>query len=293
VRISDGPNGDQRQAWPGNRARSLAEVRAFQQLRSGFMAHDQAKAIDRAASVLRRRIVTAELKAGTRLSQLEIGTEFKISRHHVREVFRILHAERLITMQPNVGIKVSPLGVLDFEEVHDLRLMLEPMLARMAVPNLTRSHIAALRELLAIMAETEDTYVWLDAHERFHAVIYRQAGRPWMVQIADQGRQVARRYLEILHSDIGWSNRVEVHAEILAAVEAGDSLLVEQLTARHMREAHDPIFKHLSKIALDQADNGSDGAGGADLSLIDRIWERADDHEAAANPIQGDLAGSL
>ncbi len=125
--------------------------------------------------------MTSELKAGTRLSQLEIGTEFKISRHHVREVFRILHAERLITMQPNVGIKVSPLGVLDFEEVHNLRLLLEPMLARMAVPTLTRSQIAALRELLTIMAETDDTHVWLDAHERFHAVIYRQAGRPWMV----------------------------------------------------------------------------------------------------------------
>ncbi len=77
-------------------------------------------------------------------------------------------------------------------------------------------------------------------------------------------------------------------------MEAGDSLLVGELTALHMREAHDPIFRHLSKIALDRPEN-SNGTAGAALSLIDRIWERPelDEEQASVTSNDHDLAGSL
>jgi DNA-binding GntR family transcriptional regulator len=223
------------------------------------MAHDREtqQAIDDVAYALRQRIIGAELRSGARLSQQAIADEFGISRHHVREVFRMLHSERLITMEPNVSIKVAPVSVVDWEEIHEIRLLLEPPLARLSVPNLTRSHVAALREVLETMAGAETMTTWLEAHERFHTILYRQAARPWMVEIVDHGRQLARRYLSILHSDLGWRKRIAPHAEMLAAVEAGNGLLVEELVATHMKEAHDPLFRHLSKIAIDPPDKGA------------------------------------
>lgn len=229
------------------------------------MAHDgrTQATIEQVAKVLRRRILSGHLPGGARLGQQEIAAEFDLSRHHVREVLRVLSDERLIVTRANASATVAPLSVFDYEELHELHLALEPMLGRLAVPNLTGAHLARLAELIKIMETNEDTVSFLDAHDRFHTLIYRQAERPWMIEIVDRSRQMARRYLNVLHSDSEWRERELPHREILVAVQARESLHVQQLLADHMREAHDRVFRQLLRTGIDSIEpSWSPGAGG-------------------------------
>ena len=213
------------------------------------------EAIDRFVKVLRRRILSGELPGGARLGQQEIAAEFQLSRHHVREIIRILSEERLIVTRANASAVVAPLSMIDYEEVHELHLALEPMLGRLAVPNLTGAHLLRLEELIGAMENTTDTTRFLDAHDRFHTLIYRQSQRPWMIAIVDQSRQLARRYLNVLHTDSEWREREIPHRLILNAVQTRDPQQVENLLADHMREAHDRVFRQLLRTGIDSIES--------------------------------------
>lgn len=212
--------------------------------------------------------MSGALQAGTRFEQQRLIDEFGLSRHHAREVIQALAYERLLVTRRNASAEVAPLGLLEYEELHEIRVALEPMLARQALPHLTGSHLTRLHDIHEVMAKTDEVGTWLEAHEAFHSIIYRQAPRPWAVEIVDQSRQLARRYLSVLHAEFRWKGPDDQHARILQAIEARDSLGLERVLKDHMRRAHSPVFEILARIAVDVGSEESQ-------ALTEALAERA------------------
>ena len=78
-----------------------------------------------ALQFLRRRIIIGELKPGQKLNECSLSEELGISRPPLRETFRILEKDQLVVAIPRKGAYVTELSIRDFEEVCQIREMVE------------------------------------------------------------------------------------------------------------------------------------------------------------------------
>ena len=74
---------------------------------------------------LRRRIITGELKPGQKLNESSLSEDLGISRPPLRETFRILEKDHLVITFPRKGTYVAELSIRDFEEICQIREMIE------------------------------------------------------------------------------------------------------------------------------------------------------------------------
>nr|WP_179390420.1 GntR family transcriptional regulator [Psychromicrobium silvestre] len=102
------------------------------------------------ADVLRQRISDGDLPPGTQLAEEALAESLQVSRNSLREAFRLLSHERLITHELHRGVFVRILTRLDVLEVYTARIFIEVA----AVANCTAEQ-AGLREAMAAVERAE------------------------------------------------------------------------------------------------------------------------------------------
>lgn len=78
-----------------------------------------------ALQFLREKIITGELKSGQKLNEISLSVKLGISRPPLREAFRILEKDHIVVSIPRKGTYVTELSVKDFEEISQIREMIE------------------------------------------------------------------------------------------------------------------------------------------------------------------------
>lgn len=78
-----------------------------------------------ALQFLREKIITGELKSGQKLNESNLSVKLGISRPPLREAFRVLEKDHLVFNIPRKGTYVAELSVRDFEELSQVREMIE------------------------------------------------------------------------------------------------------------------------------------------------------------------------
>jgi GntR family galactonate operon transcriptional repressor len=121
--------------------------------------------------VLAQRILTGQLSEGATLDLTGLQAEFDVSLTVLREALRVLAAKGLVDARPKRGTFVRPRGdwsLLDadvlrwhfarsqvpglFDDLHELRAIVEPGAASLAAARATADDLAALDDALAAMA---------------------------------------------------------------------------------------------------------------------------------------------
>jgi len=210
-------------------------------------------AMARVTEALRARIVTAKLAPGTHLHQADIASEYGVSRIPIRDALQALAGEGLVDLKP-AGATVSAMSSADLNELYELRGMIEPRTTALGVPALGRLEIRQMRDLHALMTQSSDRLVWLDANTRFHRTVYSRSSRPRSIHLIESLRSQTDRYLHLHLAVIGDTKHIhDEHEAILDAVEARDAAAVEELTRLHLQTSHDFILEYLIASA-DQAE---------------------------------------
>jgi DNA-binding GntR family transcriptional regulator len=80
---------------------------------------------ERVAAILRTRIIEGYFPPGTRLAEDSIGSALGVSRNTLREAFRLLSHERLLTHELNRGMFVRTLTVEDVVDLYQVRRFVE------------------------------------------------------------------------------------------------------------------------------------------------------------------------
>jgi DNA-binding GntR family transcriptional regulator len=75
--------------------------------------------------LLRDQIITGELKSGQKLNENALSSRLGISRPPLREVFRMLEKDHMVINIPRKGTYVAELSVKDYEELSQIREMME------------------------------------------------------------------------------------------------------------------------------------------------------------------------
>lgn len=82
-------------------------------------------AAERAAELIREHIFNGELTPGTPLPESALAQALQVSRNTVRDAFRLLMNDHLLSYEMHRGVTVRSLGVDDLHDIYRLRRTLE------------------------------------------------------------------------------------------------------------------------------------------------------------------------
>lgn len=189
------------------------------------------------AQELRRRILAGHYPQGVKLQQEQIAAELGVSRSPVREALGQLEAEGLVVLTPQKGAQVSPISRDEIAELFELRLLVEPHLIALAIPEMTE---ADLNKATSIISEMADISLdgWGDANWRLHETLYAPAGRPGMVKLLRRTHETIGRYIRM--QVMATNGRADAHREhklILDACRKRDVGRAVGLLREHIESA--------------------------------------------------------
>lgn len=206
---------------------------------------------ERVASGLRKAILSGKLRAGQRIQQEELAAQYNVSRMPVREALMALHAEGIITFHPHKGAVVTTLSAEDVQEVLEARSVLEGMVARYAVDNITSEDLEKLRELVEQISPVLDNpSEYFRLNLEFHNRIKKISRKKRLVEITNNLRSSTEHYMRIATTFSELRQRGQPqHYELLDALKNRDKDRVERLMRQHVlvgAEVLAPYFQQLS-----------------------------------------------
>jgi DNA-binding GntR family transcriptional regulator len=193
-----------------------------------------------AAELLRRRILSGDLKSGQPIRQEQIAQELGVSRIPLREALKQLEAEGFVTIEPHKGAVVSSLSAAEVEELFELRLRLESWLLTEAIPRMREADFAQLEAMIDLSRVPDNLAPqrlaeWGEINWRLHEALYRPAGRPISLKFLKRIHDNLDRYIRLqiaLTRDFDRAHRD--HRELIERARAGDAAGAVAVLERHI-----------------------------------------------------------
>lgn len=212
-----------------------------------------------AYELLKKDITEFRLQPGERFSETTISEKLGMSRTPLREALHKLEREGLISVSPNSGWYVTPLDFELFEDLYDVRMVLEQA-ALERLCNL--EELPELDDLKDIWLRPKENRLTDAAQvaqldEEFHKRIVAAAGNPEMTKLYEG---VIQRIRIIRRLDFTQSNRVETtyeeHARILRAILRRRSEQATLLLKAHIGASKSEVRKiTLHKLFMARSNN--------------------------------------
>lgn len=198
---------------------------------------------------LRREIVRGEHAPGQYLRLEEIAARFDVSTMPVREALRDLETEGLVTIFPHRGAVVTELSADELQDIYDIRITLEEMATRLAVPLMTE---ATLTELISLVEQMEDhqghVATLVKLNHRFHSTLYSVSGRTHLCELNRMLRCRTQHYLHLYSVEVESDNFLQTqgeHRAILAACERGDAEHAAAIVRDHVGQVGRAIVEYV------------------------------------------------
>lgn len=181
---------------------------------------------ERVAERIRAAIASGRFKPGERLIERELCEAMAVSRTSLREAFRELESEGLLTTLPNRGPIVSPIGVELAESIYQVRAELEGLAARLFARRASDQQIAELERAVDALDRVYEAYEpgrLMAAKTDFYRLLIAGAGNPVAAQMLRTiHTRVAQLWATSLSSpDRARASSAEIH-RLLAALKARD-----------------------------------------------------------------------
>lgn len=195
----------------------------------------------RAAHVLeslRQAIRDGRYAPGARMRETEVAQQLGVSRTPVREAFRQLQADGLLTMEPWRGVVVAQMDQQQMVELYAMRRVLEGTAAGLAARHAASSQIDALREILDTSQGETDAAKLAELNRQFHQGIYAAAHNRFLLKAL----HALRDSMALLPSTTyALAERppsaLAEHREILEAIERHDQETAERAARAHIAAA--------------------------------------------------------
>lgn len=219
------------------------------------------KTAELVADHLRRQIVRGELRGGESLpSEVVLTERYGVSRPTLREAFRVLEAEQLITVrrgarggatvhEPSAAMVARYAGfVLEhvgstLADVCDARVHIEAPCARLAAERRTGDDVARLREAVTRceLVGHDHRRLAVEASE-FHALLVDVAGNLTLSLLHSVVRTIIdmaklRRFADPMESSVrdkAFTFGVTAHRRVVDHIEDGDGDAAEAMWRRHL-----------------------------------------------------------
>lgn len=223
---------------------------------------------DEVYAQLKRDVAQFTLVPGDRFTENEICERLGVSRTPVRQALVRLQQEGYVEVLFRSGWRVLPFDFARFEQLYDLRMVLETTAAHRLCDEGVRSpnpiHYAALDDLMGLWLvpveqRSTDTAQVSQWDEVFHCTLVEAAGNPEMARVH---RDVTERIRIIRRLDFTRQARIdatyEEHGKILNAIRARRGDQAAMLLRAHIETSQAEV----RKITLHQVHMARKGAAG-------------------------------
>ena len=206
--------------------------------------------VEQITEFLTNAIVEGHLKEGQRLGENELQRKFGTSRAPIRESFRILEKNGLVTIISRKGSFVRHITQKDVEENFPIRAVLEGLAARLAISNLTSDDIKRMGVALSKMIEVSggnDFKSYLKHHTNFHEIFIRASGSETLIEILQNLRRQSIWFrFSYLYVQEHYQYAIRAHQEILNLFVKKDADRLESLIKEHILVALDGFLQFLA-----------------------------------------------
>ena len=211
---------------------------------------------------IKRAILLGEFKAGDRLpSERDLAKQFQVSRVAIREALRKLeHSGFIVTRQGATGgTFVTDLSFeylanafldlflsdkIGIPELYQVRLFLEPEIARLAALAITPGYAQRLKEALQ-NEELPAASLWEDIQmtTAVHYILAEMCGNRFFEAILRSSMRLTHRVIEVVNPEPYTLHARGIHRPIVEAVLSGDSEAASSAMKRHATEFGEILVK--------------------------------------------------
>ncbi len=208
---------------------------------------------DAIARALREAIFEGAFAPNERLHQDDIAQKFGVSRVPVREALAKLVTEGLAVQRFNKGIRVAPLSRTDFQDIMEMRYLLEPYALRLSAPHLTGRDYDDVEKILERLRPSGLGTEAAVSHWMFHNRLYSACGRPRLLAQISSLQLAINRYVLPVWRTVGLSaDWDDTHHEIVDALRAGDVEQAARVTGAQIEHAMHRMLDRLpATVAMD------------------------------------------
>jgi DNA-binding GntR family transcriptional regulator len=194
------------------------------------------------------RLMALKIPPGARITVDNLARELNVSQTPIREAMGRLEGEGLVVKTHLIGYSAAPqITRRRFEELYELRLLLEPDAAGKTAARLTAEQLAELSELVNVMSRRKggDERMRYSAFARYDALFHDR-----IMEIA--GNELIRHTLShqhthfhifrlVVHSQVT-EDALEEHEALLAALAQRDSEAAGQAMRAHIERSRNRLL---------------------------------------------------
>ena len=190
-------------------------------------------------------IVAGDLAAGERINEVHLAERLQISRTPLREALNRLSSEGSLEARPHYGYFVKALTVEEFEQVYDIRPILDPAALRLAgLPS--HEQIARLEKINQRLVRTRNAAAAIALDDEWHLTLLEACPNRVLVGLIQNMMARTRLYeLALMRDTKGVAHAGQDHERILAALKARDLDTACLALQRNMQTGKAPVLAWL------------------------------------------------
>ena len=187
---------------------------------------------DSTYATLRQWITVGKFVPGERLKIRSVAASLGVGEMPVRAALQRLAAEGALVNVPNAGVAVPQLSLPEFDDLLQMRMLLEGEAAERGSLRLDAAQKLTLKKLCQRMAKalkSGDADAYLVANEDFHVLLYRAAGSPTLFALIDtlwlKAGPISNQLFDIPQASAVLN---DAHGDVVRALAHNDSAAVRR-----------------------------------------------------------------
>lgn len=216
-----------------------------------------------AYSRIRQDILSGQYDPGSKLLFEKLRKHYSIGLSPLREALSRLAADRLVTTMGQRGYWVAAISQAEFDDITDIRLMLEPEALIRSIDNATldwESQVVAAFHRLSRVESALDvdperlSGEWEQENRAFHLALVDNCGSEWLLHFVAALSEQSERYRRqaVARQAVPKETLMREHKAILDAAIARNSGLASELLKVHIRNSADSLSKAIFDSEADK-----------------------------------------
>ena len=199
---------------------------------------------------IRNAIIKGQIKPGEKIIEAKLSREMNISRYPIREAFRYLEKEGLVTTIPYKGTFVVDFSAEDIEEIFFLRTAIETFAVEQLIINKNSDVLNKLSGILEDMKNQKTIEGHVSKDLEFHRSICELTGNKRLIKIwNDLEYQLILCITmdkQVLINPVEKEN-IEEHLLIFNSIKKNDIDLAKKIYKEHLEKGLHHIKEYMSK----------------------------------------------
>jgi DNA-binding GntR family transcriptional regulator len=215
---------------------------------------------DRAYEIIRKEIITCELRPGQQVAQPQLAEKYGIGTTPVREALQRLAQEGLVEAVPRLGYIVTPITFSAVRELFELRSIIECATVRLAAVQGSKAQLEKISQdaVFTYVFRDRDSYTEFLAHNAaFHRSIAVAAGNQ---RIVDLLSQLLDELTRIFHLGLDLRDSAEEmrdeHIALAQALLARDPHRAEHIVHSQVARSQQRVLEALTQPVAERLRRG-------------------------------------